>query len=209
MPEPGQPPQGGSKSGVVKAGFQLKMSKHMQQNLIVGALLAAGIGYAYYNYFFKPNMEVIKKKTVQLEQKKKDLSDARSMVSRYDEFSRRAVEINKKTDFMNRRLPADSSIADTIKDITEKAAESNINIIGFEPGKVTAKDDYKETDIGIKFASNYRDLGNFLTKIGYIERFTNPSKVSIKARGDAGGLTSRQSLDVDMTIKIYSFVNKG
>lgn len=214
MPGPGQPPAPGPKGGAPAAkagagGFKLNLTKKQQQNLIIGVVLIGAIGYVYYAYLFTPNLKTIKDRSAALEQKKKDLEDARNMVSKYDEFLKRATEINTKSDFINKRLPSDMSISDTIKEITEKATESNINIVGFEPsGKPAKKDDYYESEINMHFDTNYKDLGDFLTRIGYIERLTNPAKISIRSKnGDASGVSTNDSITVDITIKIYSFIN--
>jgi Tfp pilus assembly protein PilO len=210
MAGPGQPPApGGGAPKAAPGGIaaKFKLTKQQQQNLIVGLVISVGVGYVYYNYFFTPNLKLINSKSAALEQKKKDLEDARSMVSKYDEFAKKATEINEKTDFINRRLPMDTSISDTIKEITEKATACNINILGFTPGKTLAKDDYKETELVITFHTTYKDLGDFLTGIGYIERLTTPSKISIKNYTGTGAV--RETVNVEMTIKIYSFVNKG
>ncbi len=219
MAGPGQPPAPPKSSGPKTApgAINIKLTPKQQQNLVAVVLLVGAVGFGYWKYFLTPNTIKIKEKSAILEQKKKELNDARNMVSKYDEFLKRATETNEKTDFINRRLPMDASISETIKEITQKATESNINILGFEPGKVTAKDEYKETEINLKFSTSYKDLGDFLTRIGYIERLTNPVKLSIKGIDqEVGGWSPvasaearKGNMDVELSIKIYSFINKG
>jgi Tfp pilus assembly protein PilO len=201
---PKRPGQGGQ----VKAGaFSIKLTKQQQQNIAAAALIIAGVLFVYIKYFFLPNNKALSDKTAVLEQKKKDLNDARSMVAKYDEFLKNASEINYRTDFINRRLPAEANISDTIRELTKRATEYNISIINFEPGIQTNKGEYNQTEIKIHFLTTYNDLGNFLTSIGYIERLTTPSSVSIKAyKPSDASAAVRENISVDMSVQIYSFI---
>jgi len=130
---PGQPgmPGGAAKTATAPIGLNIKLTKE-QQNNIAAAVLISGLAiFSYVKYWAMPVMKNYKAKTVVLEQKKKDLRDAREMVSRYSEFIARASEINRRVDFINKRLPGEINIADTIREITKSATESNIDIVSF------------------------------------------------------------------------------
>jgi Tfp pilus assembly protein PilO len=128
------------------------------------------------------------------------------MVARYDEFLKNASDINYRTDFMDRRLPADADISDTIRELTQRATEYNISIIKFEPGAAAIKGDYKQTGIKLNFLTTYGNLGNFLTSMGYIERLTTPDSITIKAYKPAGADDAADNISVDMSVEIYSFI---
>lgn len=201
---PGAPPKApaAGAEGAGKLNFNIKLTKEQTNNLVAGVLITGVVIFGYVQYLIKPVMANHKKKTVLLEQKEKDLKDAREMVSKYAEFSQRASEIIRKVDFINKRLPKGANIADTIREMTKSATESNINIINFQPGKEVNKGDYKEYAIGVNYSTNYRNMGNFLTRIGYIERLTIPADLSVQkvvATGDSGN-----NLAVSMKLKIYS-----
>lgn len=204
---PRRPGQGGSGKSGAAGAFTIKLTKQQQQNIAAAALIIAGLLFVYIKYFFMPNNKTLGDRTAVLEQKKRDLSDARSMVAKYDEFLKNASDINYRTDFINRRLPADPNISDTIRELTKRATEYNISIINFEPGAETIKGEYKQTEIKIHFLTTFNDLGNFLTSIGYIERLTTPSNVSIKAYKPSDAAAAvRENISVDMAVQIYSFI---
>jgi Tfp pilus assembly protein PilO len=189
--------------------FSIKLTKQQQQNIAAAVIIIGGLLFVYFKYLLLPNIKTLNDRSAVLEQKKKDLRDARNMVSKYDEFLKNASDINFRTDFINRRLPAETNISDTIRELTKRATEYNIGIINFEPGAETNKGDYKQTEIKIHFLTTYNDLGNFITSMGYIERLTTPSDIVIKAykpgTTDAASVV-RENIGVDMSVQIYSFI---
>lgn len=192
-------------------GFDIKnirLTKEQQNILVVAVLLVGGITYGYINYLFQPNVQKIKDKTVQLQQKTKDLQDARQMAGSYSEFVKKAEFINSKVDFINRRLPVGMQMSDTIREITRKATEANIGIINFQPGNTNKKGGYQETKIAVNFQTNYADLGKFVTNIGYIERMTASSELRLNTLVRPGNV-STDTISVDMELKIYSFAEGG
>ncbi len=181
--------------------LNLKLTPKQQQTLIVAGLITIAVGYAYWNYIYSPLLKQAKEKAAILEQKQKELKDAKEMVMKYPEFLQKAADINKKFDFINKRLPKTISIGDTITEITKVGAENNIKMIDFVPtGSEKDKGDYKEYSISVSFLTNYIDLGNFLTGLGYIERMTVPTNISIEG-SSAGGAGQIRVL---MAIMIYS-----
>lgn len=194
---PGQPSSG---------GFDIKnfrLTKEQQNILVVAVLLIGGITYAYINYLFQPNVIKIKDRTAQLQQKTKDLQDARQMAGSYAEFVKKAEVINRKVDFANRRLPVQIMISDAIREITGKATEANIGIVSFQPMAAVKKSGYTETKVAVNFRTNYQNLGKFLTLLGYIESMTSASSLKIMSVIQKGS-TSQDTIAVDMEIKVFS-----
>jgi Tfp pilus assembly protein PilO len=203
-PGGGPPPGGGGAGGKQSAG--IKLTTAQQQNIAAAVLIVALAGFVYVKYLFLPVNKNYSSKVTVLEQKKKELKDARDMVSNYSQYMAEAAEINRSVDFINRRLPQEMNISDTISELTKRATECNINIVNFTPGKETNKGDYKEFQIDVGFDTNYRDLGNFLTQIGYIERLTTPANLSIVKQDAKGAAGTNKNIKVTMSVKIYSFV---
>ncbi|HDQ26545.1 MAG TPA: hypothetical protein ENN43_07365 [bacterium] len=184
----------------------IKLTKQQQQNLIAAVLLLGGLGYGYFNFWLSPIQAKLKKESVVLEQKRKDLRDARDMVRSYAEFQARASEINRRVDFINMRLPKETNISDTIRELTQKAAEANINIINFQPGRERDAGGFKEYDIVMSFETSYTNLGRFLTGVGYISRLITPANLNITRIVRTGTeVDYNRTINVAMSVKIYSF----
>jgi Tfp pilus assembly protein PilO len=162
--------------------------------------------YGYWNYGYAPKKKELTEKAAMLAQKEKDYEDAFSLASKYDEFKAKEVVINKKVDFMNRRLPKYSEISTILKDITLAATEAKLRIYSFSPdAKEEKKGSYVETKIAVDFDTNFVNLGNFLTRIGYIERLIVPANLQIEAVDRARTNLPDDNIKVTMNLKVYSF----
>lgn len=186
--------------------LKIKLTKEQQNNLIATVLLVGFAIFAYVKWWFIPVNNQYKEKVKILEQKKKDLQDAREMVTKYAEFVRRASEIDKRVDFIYKRLPKTFVLSDIIKDVTKVATQNNINIISFEPEqKIINKGEYKEYEIRLNFPTNYKNLGKFLTDLGYIERLITPAKINIsRNKNVTTQIDSSQNINTSMVIKVYT-----
>jgi len=189
-----------------KSFLNIKLTKEQQNNLIAAVLLTGLAIYAYIKWWYIPVSNQYKQRVATLQQKKKDLQDAREMVAKYAEFMRRASEIDKKVDFVYKRLPKAFVFSDIVKDVTKVATQNNINIISFEPEqKVINKGEYKEYEIKVNFPSNYKNLGNFLTDLGYLERLITPAKIDIQRNKNLGAeFDSSKNINVSMVLKVYT-----
>jgi len=184
--------------------LNIKLTQQQQQALIAVVLFVVGGGWLYWQYLFKPALEEVNKKTAQLKEVQTTLDKSNEINMRYNVFEQENTEMSKKFDWVTKRLPRTISLGDTITEITKVGAENNIKLIDFVPSanekeKEMDKFKYKEHSINISFATNYIDLGNFLTGLGYIEKITVPSEVNLIAANPG-----TNQINVTMKILIYS-----
>ncbi|MBN2753774.1 MAG: type 4a pilus biogenesis protein PilO [Candidatus Goldbacteria bacterium] len=191
------------------AKFDLNALKNIkltqkQQTTIVAAVMLVGLtGYAYWNYLYSPLVKKYKAKAVILEQKQKDLQDAKNMVSKYPEFLKRASAINSETEFLNSRLPEQTSFAELIEEISNKAAASDVTLVRFAPDKETKKGEYTERKFKFAAKSNYNNLGNFITGLGYSNMIIVCDELRLKI--DDTDLYAKDNVNTEMMLKIYNY----
>ncbi|MEI7641193.1 MAG: type 4a pilus biogenesis protein PilO [bacterium] len=183
----------------------IKLSPKQQQQLTVVVLVVVGLGYLYWNFLLSPIMKAYKEKITMVETKRQELKEAKEMTSRYYEFLQKEAEISRRLEFINQRLPKEDNMSDTIKVLTKIATECKVSITKFEPEKIRTGpgDRYKILGINIDLKCKFTDLGTFLTKLGYVERLTVPSKMNIRARVPT--LDDPSNIFVSMLVKVYSF----
>ncbi|HPI03571.1 MAG TPA: type 4a pilus biogenesis protein PilO [Candidatus Goldiibacteriota bacterium] len=175
-----------------------------QQTAIATVVMIVGFGgYAYWNYLYSPLVKKNKDKTVILQQKQKDLQDAKNMVSKYPEFLARASAINSETEYLNSRLPEKLSFAELIKEISDKAAASDVTIENFSPEKETKKGEYTEKRFRFTTRSGYANLGNLITGLGYSKMVIICDE--LKVRMDEDDIYAKNNIRTEMVLKIYNY----
>jgi Tfp pilus assembly protein PilO len=203
-----EPPKTQAQQQAAKAGEAkgIKLTPKQQQNLVLAVLLIGVAGYGYWEYGYAPKKKEYTEKAALLAQKTKDYNEALALASKYEEFKAKEIVINKKVDFMNRRLPKVSEVSAILKDITLAATEANLRLYSFTPDTKEAKlGSYVESKIAVDFDTNYLNLGNFLTRLGYIERLIVPANIKIEAIDRARTNQPGDNIRVLMNIKVYSF----
>lgn len=181
----------------------IKLTQKQQTTIAAAVLLIGFTGYAYWNYLYSPLVKKYKEKTVILEQKQKDLQDAKNMVSKYPEFLKKASAINSETEFLNSRLPDQTSFAELIEEISNKAAASDITLLKFTPDKETKKGEYTERKFKFTAQSSYNNLGSFITGLGYSNMIIVCDEMKIKI--DEKDIFAKNNIKTDMMLKIYNY----
>jgi len=181
----------------------IKLTQKQQTTIAVAVILTGLTGYAYWNYLYSPLVKKYKAKAVILEQKQKDLQDAKNMVSKYPEFLKRASAINSETEFLNSRLPERTSFAELIEEISNKAAASDVTLIKFSPDKETKKGEYTERKFKFAAQSNYNNLGAFITGLGYSNMIIVCDELKMKI--DENDIYGKRNVKTEMMLKIYNY----
>ncbi|PKL92311.1 MAG: hypothetical protein CVV21_03085 [Candidatus Goldiibacteriota bacterium HGW-Goldbacteria-1] len=188
---------------VLKMVKGIKLTQKQQTTIAVAVILTGLTGYAYWNYLYSPLVKKYKAKAVILEQKQKDLQDAKNMVSKYPEFLKRASAINSETEFLNSRLPEQTSFAELIEEISNKAAASDITLVKFSPDKETKKGEYTERRFKFEAQSNYNNLGAFITGLGYSNMIIVCDELRMKI--DETDIYGKRNVKTEMMLKIYNY----
>jgi len=181
---------------------EIKLTQKQQTQIFAAVVLIGFAGYAYWNYLYKPLVKNYKAKVIVLQQKEKDLQDAKNMASKYPEFLRRASAINEETEFLNSRFPANVSFAGLIEEISDKAAANNVTIKTIAPDKEVKKGEYTEKKFRLTVKSNYNNLGSFITGLGYSKMLMVCDE--IKMKNDTENVYSNDNINTDLVLRIFN-----
>jgi Tfp pilus assembly protein PilO len=180
----------------------IKLTQKQQTQIFAGVILLGFSVYAYWNYLFTPLVKNYKAKVVMLQQKQKDLQDAKNMASKYPEFLRRASAINEETEFLSSRFPANVSFAGLIEEISDKAAANGVTIKTITPDKEVKKGEYTERKFRVSVKSGYNNLGAFITGLGYSKILIVCDEIKMKT--DTDSIYSNDNINTDMVLRIFS-----
>jgi len=140
----------------------MKMTK-TQQYIVAGVIGLLGLVFVYYQFVLKPVNDQITTLRSTLEQKKKDLEEAKKIIAKYAEFKKKADSIQRELEWVQNRIPKTAEHAKIVGDVDFLQARSGLSLTSFKfsPAPV-AKDIYTEIPAEVKFTSTYKELLSFL-----------------------------------------------
>ena len=140
----------------------MKMTK-TQQYIVVGVFGLLGLIFVYYQFVLKPVNDQITSLRSTLEQKKKDLDEAKKIIAKYAEFKKKADSIQRELEWVQNRIPKIAERGKIVEDVNFLQARSGLLLTAFKfsPAPVS-KDIYTEISAEVKFTSSYKELLSFL-----------------------------------------------
>jgi type IV pilus assembly protein PilO len=148
----------------------------------VFVLIAAGSGFAFWNYYAQPANVEIEARRATLNQIRADINRGLATARRLPEFRKEVATLEIQLDRLRAVLPEEQDVADLLRRVQAMATQSNLQIVGFTPKAVTKKQMHAEWPIGLKLEGNYHDLGSFLERVSKFPRIINVGDIKIEAR---------------------------
>ena len=172
----------------------------IQQGIILGAIGFIGIVFLYYQFAIKPiNTEIVSLQST-LDQKKKDLEEAKKIVAKYVEFKKRQDSVQRELEWIQNRIPKSIDKPKLIEAINFLQNRSGVYLTNLQfLGQTTSKDGtYVEVPTTIVFSSDYKGLLDFLYQVSVSNLFMTVRDLSIKNNFDAAHPTV--TLSAQMTL---------
>jgi type IV pilus assembly protein PilO len=159
----------------------------MRKRLPTIVLIVVGIALIvlFYRYGIMANNTTIKDLKDKHAAYTDSVNTARTVAERLDEMKMRVRIAELQWEKATEMLPTAKEIPDLLTSITQVGAKSNVSFRLFQPNPMRQEDIYKALPIKVSIASNYHDLGLFLTAIGSLPRIVNVSDLKVIKSGDA------------------------
>jgi len=174
------------------------------------ALIVIVAGAAIYGYVFElylPTLKSVGVLGVELQSKKDSYEEAKKKFADYEKLKKDAKNAELELFFTMRRLPNTENQSECIKEISRAAAEYNITVQSFTPGKsAPGKSFYNEVAIVLSLVGDYNDFGKFITRLGYSVRLLNCFDVQFSVAGAGGGASPAKG-SVNMVVNLKTFVS--
>ncbi len=138
----------------------------LYQWIVLGVVAFLIILFGYYQLMLKPiNVEILQLQST-LDQKKKDLDEAKKIVSKYVEFKKREDSVQRELEWLQSRIP---KAVDKIKlmenvNLAQKNSDLVTTNFQFLTSNVT-RDSWVEVPITVRFNTSYKGLLDFLYQI--------------------------------------------
>lgn len=158
----------------------------LQQGIFLGAIGFIGVVFLYYQFAIKPiNNEIVSLQTT-LEQKKKDLEDAKRIVAKYVEFKKRQDSVQRELEWIQNRIPKTvdrPKLVEAVNFLQNRSGIFMTNLQFLAP--VTSKDGaYIEVPTSISFSCDFKNLLVFLYQVSLSNLFMTVRDLTITGGTD-------------------------
>ena len=151
------------------------------------AILGAGAFY----YFYEVTQQA------ELDGKAQELSAIRGRISRGQAMARQLPEFRKEIGTLEARLealkpilPDERDVGDLLRRVQTLATQSNLQVRGFRPQAITAKEMHAEWPIALQLEGSYHNLGQFLDRVSKFPRIINIGNLVLAAKPPSTGGSS-------------------
>ena len=138
----------------------------LQQYLILGLVAFLGIEFLYYQFLLKPINNKIVALQSTLDQKKKDLEEAKRIAEKFVEFNKRADSVQRELEWIQNRIPKAIDKTKLLEEINFVQERSGVIFTSFQFAQTpTDTDICTEIPANIKFNSDFKGLLSFLFQV--------------------------------------------
>ena len=163
-----------------------------QRAFLIGLLLM-GLGYAFYQYLWKPVHEervLLEERQATLE-RHNDQARALTQPGRLNDLKRQEAEYQVALAAYETMLPSESEVAGLLADVAIGAAQNDIAIVNFAPLEAVAGENLMELPYDVQVQGGYHDIGRFMSEVANLPRLVRPvvsamEQVQIQEQGAAG-----------------------
>ena len=144
-------------------------------------IAVAAVG-SFYWYYVQGVHEQLAAKQKTLDGLQADIDKGQTTARQLPEFRRQVGELETKLEGLRAVLPEEKDVGDLLRGIQTLAVQSSLQIKGFKPAPITAKQLHAEWPINLELEGTYHNLGMFFDRVGKYSRIINIGKVQIKAK---------------------------
>ncbi|HEY8536920.1 MAG TPA: type 4a pilus biogenesis protein PilO [Vicinamibacterales bacterium] len=163
--------------------MDLSLSKlPWKAQLAVFAIIAAAAVGSFYWYYVQGVHERLATQQKTLDGLKANIAKGQATARRLPEFRQQVAELEARLTALREVLPEEKDVGDLLRGIQTLAVQSNLQIRGFKPAPIVARQLHAEWPIRLELDGTYHNLGQFFDRIAKYSRIINIGDVQIKAK---------------------------
>lgn len=165
------------------------------QRVLLGAMLLAGLGYAFYEYLYTP-------KRAEVEQLRGDAERLES----YNETAKRAAQSDRiaaleeesvgyarRLETFEELIPTTEQVPELLERVATAALESDVDLLAFAPLPAEPGTFYTEQLYDVEVRGGYHEIGSFITRIATLPRIIKPAVTELIGESVAPNARARSA----------------
>lgn len=185
----------------------VKLPRIQKIGIIAGiAVLLIGL---YWFLVYRSQAEELANKRAVLTKKQQKLNEQKMILANLPKFRQETAEMKVKRQEALKQLPNKKDIDKLLKDVSNNAIDSGLEVLLFKPEKEVTKNFYAEIPVELKLSGTYHDFGLFYDKVANFPRIVNISDIAIEAEKRKAKTKSAENvLYASCTAKTYKFIEE-
>ena len=172
--------------------------------LILAGLVAVMIGlYVYLIYW--PNLELLRKKKVEMGVLENQVRELRIVAANMKRFQAEAAKLREELQMAITQLPTSKEIPTLLSNISRLGKESGLEFLLFKPAAEVSREFYAEIPVEIRVKGTYHNVALFFDRVGKLPRIVNISEVSMDNAKETLG---RWEINTACTATTFKFIEK-
>ena len=172
--------------------------------VLLGVLVLGGLGYAGYEYMYKPRAVEIDTLTARLEVLETENRTARILTEQNGQESveRQLAMYRDQLQQVERLVPSSEEVPDLLDAIAMEAQRAGVELSLIQPVSATAETYYTRRTYDLAVLGTYHQIGAFLTRVGSLPRIVTPVDLNIVVR-NAETRSGDPQLEARFSIETY------
>lgn len=152
-----------------------------RQKILLGILLAGGLGYLGYEYAYKPRSAEIAALETRLTELENQNRTARILTEENGEadVERRLEAYREQLLQVEGLIPSGEELPDLLDAISTEAQRTGVDLSLIQPVGASADEFYTRRTYDLAVVGSYHQIGEFLTRIGSLPRIITPTGLSL------------------------------
>ena len=153
------------------------------------ALALAGAGVFYY-FYEMPQQQALAAQAQELSAIRGRITRGQAMARQLPEFRKDIGTLEARLEALKPILPDERDVGDLLRRVQTLATQSNLQVRGFRPQAITAREMHAEWPIALQLEGSYHNLGLFLDRVSKFPRIINIGNLALAARDTTKGGSS-------------------
>jgi len=181
-----------------------------QRTALVAAILAVGLFYLFWSYWYAPAKTEMDQLNSRLEQLEANNRRAQLAAARWDTDEDRLAAYERHLKQLEQLIPQSEEVPALLNAISAEARRANLNrgdIAVMRPEPDQAGAFYTQHSYAIEVIGDYHDVGRFLTAVASLSRIITPVDVEIAPfQGDRSVLDPELEAPVRARFRAQTFI---
>jgi Tfp pilus assembly protein PilO len=151
----------------------------------LGLLAVVVLAATGYSLFHSPILEDISNAEERINELTLSVENAARIHEQHEKVSRLLAAVKERIANVQKRVPHEPSAGDFLKEVTQIAAEENLAVRDFQPGKPQARDGYTQMEVTLIGRGSYASVCTFFDRLARLPRLSKLQNLTLNAGGNA------------------------